>query len=414
MQAAMSSELMHSLDRNFVFGDRHKQSMNRLFVNRSRSFNIFAPTTKQDNYHLIPRVKLNLDKENIPIDEPTPDYDEEIIVRRIENNHDIGEEPIVDYDDPKSIINNESDEKSITQSDFGISSSFIVPQISLTPTSEEQLSTPPVPPPLPNLIIEQKKISVRCRTIADDLSSDHKLILKDNEEIKPIIQSDKNSHKIPSKPHYFPVSKDLTLRKFSKPLSRSYSSYGSMSQINDRDTDLTTICAKATITDEQIHDGLSSSSPATSLLIDHEYEHRSSSSKIYNEYKKRASLISVPSTTIRSRSIIIHPMHTRIGLRSSTSSSSTNEKLTDMTLSSKQMNVCVINQLNEHLSTRFRKQQQETCSNNNKNTDPQSYDPPPEYTTENNNMQSNVYDEPNDITLINQISSSSIPPLPPP
>ena len=52
-------------------------------------------------------------------------------------------------------------------------------------------------------------------------------------------------------------------------------------------------------------------------------------------------------------------MHTHIGLRSSTSSSSTNEKLTDMTLSSKQMNVCVINQLNEHLSTRFR-------NNNNK------------------------------------------------
>ncbi|CAF4989606.1 unnamed protein product, partial [Rotaria magnacalcarata] len=36
-----------------------------------------------------------------------------------------------------------------------------------------------------------------------------------------------------------------------------------------------------------------------------------------------------------------------------------------MTLSSKQMNVCVINQLNEHLSTRFRRQQQEPCSNNN-------------------------------------------------
>jgi hypothetical protein len=81
------------------------------------------------------------------------------------------------------------------------------------------------------------------------------------------------------------------------------------------------------------------------------------------------------------------------------------------------MNVCVINQLNEHLSTRFRKQQQqqESCSNNNNNNpDQQNYDPAPELMTENHHMQSNVYDEPNDLPVINQISLSSIPPPPPP
>ncbi len=116
--------------------------------------------------------------------------------------------------------------------------------------------------------------------------------------------------------------------------------------------------------------------------------------------------------------MLIHPMHTRIGLRSSTSSSSTNEKFLDMTLSSKQMNVCVINQLNEHLSTRFSQQHKQDLSTNNK-TERQSYDkppppPPPELMSENNHIQSNVYDEPSDLQVNNQIVSPSIPPPPPP
>jgi hypothetical protein len=398
MQAAMSSELMHSLDRNFVFGDR-KQLNNNSLMPRSHSFNIctsWNKTSKLSSSHqLIPRVKIDFDKENISCDEPTPDYNQEFIIRTIRNEKNILEEPIADYDDSKTIIKNQSDERSTTQSDFGVSSSFIVLQTS-TMSSNEQTSTPPVPPPLPNLNIEQKKIKFRCRTIAEKLSSEHKLILKDEKEI---------NHSNESKPHYFQISKDLIFQKISQSLT--HSSIAS----HDHETDLTTICAKPSITDEQIQDGLSSSSPATSIINDNEYEpNHSSSSKIYNDYKKRASLPS----TILSHSIIIHPMHTRIGLRSSTSSSSTNEKLTDMTLSSKQMNVCVINQLNEHLSTRFRKQQQQQqSSSNNNHIEQQSYDQPPKYMTE-INIQSNVYDEPNDGVVTKPICSSSIPPPPPP
>jgi hypothetical protein len=224
----------------------------------------------------------------------------------------------------------------------------------------------------------------------------------------------KISQQIPSKPHYYHISKDFKLRKISRTLTRSHSSYGSISHSNDHETQLTTVCAKPSITGQQIQDCLSSSSPAASTVLDNECEHRSSSSKIYSDYKKRASLTTIPTNnTVVSHSIIIHPMHTRIGLRSSTSSSSTNEKLTDMTLSGKQMNVCVINQLNEHLSTRFRKQQQESCSNK-KNTDHLSYDQPPENMAANNNIQSNVYDEPNDTPIGKSTDSSSIPPPPPP
>jgi len=197
--------------------------------------------------------------------------------------------------------------------------------------------------------------------------------------------------------------------------------YNSINHLNNREKELTTLCTKPLIKDEQIQDNLSLSSRTTSIIIDNEYENRSSSSKIYNDYKKRTSLTNIPATTtVRNNSIIIHPMHTRIGLRSSTSSSSTNEKLTDMTLSGKQMNVCVINQLNEHLSTRFRKQQQqqeESCSNNNNNTiktDHQSYDPPPEFMLENNHTRSNLYDEPHDVPMTSPICSPSIPPPPPP
>ncbi len=179
MQAAMSSELMHSLDRNFVFGDR-KQSTNHSPMTRSHSFNICTSWNEKPKHHLIPRVKIiDFNKETISIDEPTPDYDEQIIIRTIQNDNDITDEPMADYDDPKTNIENESNEKSLTHSDLGASSSFIIPQTSTTNT-EEQTSTPPIPPPLPILDNDQKKITFRCRTIADKLSLDHKLILKDN------------------------------------------------------------------------------------------------------------------------------------------------------------------------------------------------------------------------------------------
>ena len=225
------------------------------------------------------------------------------------------------------------------------------------------------------------------------------------------------------------------------PPPASLSSYASLSQVDVDDTEMTTICANpSATTDDPVPDrNISSSSPATSIFLEHDYEPRSSSSKIYHDYKKRTSSISIPtsSTRLSNATMIVHPMHTRIGLRSSTSSSSMrNEKyLADMTLAGKQMNVCVINQLNEHLSTRFRQQQQaeekglekEENDDDEEQQQRETYDlPPPEESNpssvsliENNSQQnnSNVYDEPNELLMTdNPICSppSSIPPPPPP
>ncbi|CAF3149893.1 unnamed protein product [Rotaria sp. Silwood2] len=429
MQAAMSSELMHSLDRSFIFG-HHKQSTKTNSIRtRSHSFNIctFWNDKSDDNSYDYFRsnIKNDFNKENISIHVPTPDYDEQnedIIIQTLKPDNDISEEPMIDYDDSKSIIKYDLDDKSIIHTDHEILSSFIIPQTS-TINSEEQMSIPPLPPPLPNLDNKQKKITFHCRTIADKLSFDHKLILKDEEDeeqdddddgLKQLESLKISSHNL-SKPHYYHISKDLTLRKNSQSLSYTYSPDVSISQLTNHETNLTILCQNPSITDEQIQDCLSSSSPGTSIGIDHDDEHRSSSSKLYNDYKKQASLISIPTSTIHSHSIIIQPMHTQFGLRSS--ASSTSEKLVDMTLPSKQMNVCVINQLNEHLSTRFRKQQEELCSNNFNNSDNnhyQSYDSLQDYMSENNNIQSDVHDEQKDVPAINSICLTSIPPPPPP
>ncbi|CAF4860682.1 unnamed protein product, partial [Rotaria sp. Silwood1] len=473
MQAAMSTELMHSLDRNFVFGDK-KQLTNYSNINRSQSFHISTTSfdqwqdkslEKEHFYHVIPRIKHHLDDEQKSIetissfDELTPDYDDDIIIRRINNNNDdIDEEPIIDYDDSKSILIHNIDDKLITPPtlyDLGVTSSFIVQQTSITPSSEtftqEQSSIPPTPPPLPNITtIQQKKLTFRCRTIADRITADHKLILKDDIEtitevpeeksLVPQIEEEQSKTSCPSssvtlKPCYLHLSKEIlektTLRKVSHPISRSYSTYGSMSQLNDHDTESTTLHGKTSIINEQSLDGLSSSAD-TSIIIENEYDHRTSS-KIYNDYKRRTSSITIPKTNTLnnnySHSAIIHPMHTHIGVRSSTTSSSSNDKLNDNTLSNKKMNLCVINQLNEHLSTRFRQQQQQQediclTKNNNNNvllentTNHQSYDSPPEQRID--DIQTNLYDEPHHIEITNSstIKCSDIPtssiPLPPP
>ena len=212
------------------------------------------------------------------------------------------------------------------------------------------------------------------------------------------------------------------LTKPSRLLSRSLSSYASFSQINGDDTEMTTICAKASFTDESIREGPSSTSPGTSGALENDEEHRSSSSKVYHDYKKRTSFVSIPANAaLRSRhSMIVHPMHTRIGLRSATSTRLANEKLPDMTLPGKQMNVCVINQLNEHLSTRFRqhKQQEHQPACSKTSIDQENYDIPPEYRTEANPIQSNVYDEPDELLMAtpdtDPICAPSMPPPPPP
>ena len=441
MQAAMSAELMHSLDRNFVFGEK-KISMNgTTTVNRSQSFHIPTQTSsdcweKSHYYQIIPRVNETFDQDfkSLSSEEPTPDYDDEIIIRPI-TNYEVGEEPSIDYDEPESTATYALEETSPTPYDLGVSSSFIAPLTSITPNSEidthDQSSIPPTPPPLPASLTEQTKITFRCRTIAESITPNHKLILKDHTETtKSTLTEDKsfdapkNSSPIPTtppKPYQLHLSKELlektTLRKVSHPVSRSYSTYGSMSQFNDPPTDSTTFGRKTSMIDEQPLDGLSSSA-TTSIIMENESEHRTSS-KIYNDYKRRASLTTVPTNHLHpsahSQSAIIHPMHTHIGLRSSTSSSSNTDKASETILSNKQMNVCVINQLNQHLTTRFRKQhqqQEEEIIVKKKNTNiiiPEE--------------KLNLYDEPHQLEISKttsaqitemHISSSSIPPPPPP
>ncbi|CAF1040522.1 unnamed protein product [Adineta ricciae] len=461
MQAAMSAELMHSLDRNFVFGDK-KQTASYLHMNRSYSFNISTPPPSawwqksihmDHHYYMIPRVKTYLDDEQKSIetiqslDEPTPDYEEEIVIQENQNDQ-TDEEPAADYEDSTVTPASDHTESPVGQSaayDLGVSSSFVLPQNSLTPSSEactqDESSVPPTPPPLPSAIFEQKNITFRCRTIADTISADHKLILKDETEIRikakeekqtvsklqtPPVKKSPPISLVTSKPCYLHLSKEIlqktTLRKVSQPVSRSYSTYGSMSHLNEHDTESTTLRGRHTVTnDDQAIDGLSSSA-TTSIVIENEYEHRTSS-KIYNDYKRRASSINISTTKsfngTYNHASHIHPIHTHIGLRSSTSSSSTIDKTSDLNLSNKQMDVGIINQLNEHLSVRFRKQQQEICSR--KSTHTILEDSTNQLIDNATNDTQNHYDEPHltEVTQITPIrcsgtSTTSIPPPPPP
>ncbi|CAM4894758.1 unnamed protein product [Rotaria socialis] len=428
MQAAMSSELMHSLDRNFVFSN-FKQSIPNSPMVRSYSLNICTCwNEKSDENSCDPdrggQDKIDSTKEIISIELPTPDYDEineDIIIKTIKNDINTSEEPIADYDDSKPTIKFESDFKSSEQSTLDILSSYTRPP-ELTIKSQEDTFTPPLPPPLPNLYIQHKENTLYCRTIADSLSADHKLILKDEhdeEEYLKESESPKSSSQIQLKYHYINAPKNLSYRKIGQSLSCSNLSDASMTQITNNEANLTMLFTNPSVTDEKILDRISLSSPGTSIEINH--ENRSSSSKIYNDYKQQASTTSLITSTIPSHSIIIKPVHTHFGLRSSTSSGPTNEKLLDMTLSSKQMNVCVINQLNEHLSTRFRRQQKELCSNNNNRNNNNtivnnhsSDDLTQEYMSGNNSIQSNIYDEPKDLPEITSVCPTPPPPPPPP
>lgn len=202
MQAAMSAELMHSLDRNFVFGEK-KTSLNPATVNRSQSFHIPTQTSsdsweKSHYYHIIPRVNETFDQDfkSLSSEEPTPDYDDDVIIRPI-TNYEIGEEPSIDYDEPESIPTYEPEETSPTPYDLGVSSSFIAPLTSITPNSDidihDQSTIPPTPPPLPDSLTEQTKITFRCRTIAESITPNHKLILKDETETRSILTEEISS-----------------------------------------------------------------------------------------------------------------------------------------------------------------------------------------------------------------------------
>lgn len=188
MQAAMSSELMNSLDRNLIINER------RQLVPRSHSFNVTSRKARRVerkySYHFLPRVKLNFSKRNIFFNQLMSKDDQSNV--KIDQNE---EEPTIDYDDSKTMLTNgESEDKTITQSDQGASSSFIVPQTSIDSTNELE-STPPIPPPplLNDNTTEQKTRGFRCRIIADKLSADHKLILKDHDDDEPEQKSDNPS-----------------------------------------------------------------------------------------------------------------------------------------------------------------------------------------------------------------------------
>ena len=234
-----------------------------------------------------------------------------------------------------------------------------------------------------------------------------------------------------SKPSFSHQAKDVlekpALRKVSHPVSRSYSTYGSVTHLNEHDTEFTIVRATTVLIDEHPSPDAFSSSASTSLVHDHEHK---SSSKLYHDYKRRASLITVPSSntltsTSHSHSATVHPMHTHIEVRSTGSLSSGNERASDTSSSNKQMNLCVINQLNVHLSTRLRHhhlQQPDSTTTSNaqrSSTHQHSYDQQPDDPT--NNIQSNVYDEPIDLDLTkvqsfkcSDLAAPSVPPPPPP
>lgn len=407
MQAAMSSELLHSLDRNFVLSEKKLVA-----INRSQSFNPSA-LTKTKSFQMIPRVRSDfLDEISASIDDLTPDYDQEILVEHLSEESD--DETMKSHDE--------------NQQESSGASSVVIPLSCTTPSTESNdFSIPPTPPPLAPIIDspDRPMTKIRCRTIADRISSDHKLILRDSTEPKTNLYEKKtdlsrSTSSISTKSTYFQVSKELltktSLRKVSYPTSRSFSSYGSMSKINERETELTTICERTSVIDETGID-LSLSEASGSIILDNNFQVRSSS-KIYNDYKRRASLINVSSnndsTITRTHSTaIIHPMHTHIELRSNSINSNPNKSYSDNHLTNKQVNLCVINQLNAHLSTRFRQQHKEFSISTLKTTfDERNYDEPPE---DNSN---NVYDEPDNertpSTYQSDVSTPSTPPVPPP
>ena len=198
MQAAMSSELMHSLDRNFVFGDR-KLSHHHPRMPRSHSFNICTlsnnynrKASQQSQYQILQRAQRRWQKETVSVSEISPDYGEEnqefILRKKTVNGVPSGnDESTDDCQHPQPTTIHELDEKSSARTDQGVSSLFVIPPTLVTPTSEELSSTspPPTPPSLPNLNPEQKSsVTFRCRAIADGLSTDHKLISKDSEPVE--------------------------------------------------------------------------------------------------------------------------------------------------------------------------------------------------------------------------------------
>ena len=197
MQAAMSTELMHSLDRNFVFSDRRHAGNHRILINRSQSFNQSAlpshewlersppppPRTKQVDHQIIPRVRHVRDDgqksiETIAsVDELTPDYDEDVLVRAHQKDTD-DEEPMIDYDDSM----HEHEEQSIvspTMYELDPSSSVALPEATITPTSAAWTQEPTplleILSPLPSTDTEpMKKVVFRYQTSSNEPTSHHK------------------------------------------------------------------------------------------------------------------------------------------------------------------------------------------------------------------------------------------------
>ena len=187
MQAAMSSELMHSLDRNFVFGDRKQESRNYSIITRSQSFNI---CTLSNNYNrkfnlcssvrLIPRARFqNKKEERSIVTEITPDYHDDIVLKNSEETQQL-------VDSLPTSTTSDSNENLLPSNEQPPSSSLANPPSQEIRTDEEPTSAP--------LQLERSSkplLVVRCRTIADCLTPEHKLIPRDGEESNVVQKSSK-------------------------------------------------------------------------------------------------------------------------------------------------------------------------------------------------------------------------------
>ncbi|CAF0828601.1 unnamed protein product [Didymodactylos carnosus] len=297
-----------------------------------------------------------------------------------------------------------------------------VPEPPLSSTKYCQTSTPPIAPPFPETLVSStSNINVRCRTIADTIMSS-RLLLKEKKSLSPkhsnipevtsntaednkkeIMITHENEHgrsylstSTSSSKHpsfsttktnscsqlnsiisnnncYFRISKEIleqtTLRKVTPSTSKPYSSYGSVSQLNLQNETVSTSLRRITKTsndddgDDDDDEKDEENSCPTNSKYDYDYDQQSS--KVYSEYKKRTSLL-IPSR-------IVHPLHSRTSFSSIMSMDHQNGRTTN-SFEKRGPPVAVINQLNEHFSSRFKQPHFSSVS-----TTSVCYDQPPPY-----------------------------------
>ncbi|CAF0776890.1 unnamed protein product [Didymodactylos carnosus] len=325
------------------------------------------------------------------------------------------------------------------------------PESSLTSVEQCQNSTPPIAPPFPETLIRATLDSnVRCRTTADTIMSSRlvfkekkrscvsemapnspgdglnhadkqPMITNENGDSRPRLYTSTSKHSSFSTTktssctqldgmmsnnnnNYFRISKEIlertTLRKVTPSISKPYSSYGSVSQLNlQNETVSTSLWPISQTSDDNVQE--EENSCLKSSKYDYDYDQQSS--KVYSEYKKRTSLV-IPSP-------IVHPIHSRTNFVSMSL-----DHQNDRTNNSSEKcgpSVAVINQLNEHFSLRFKQSHSSSVSTTSACYDQSSYGrvntPQPIYVeaNERDSAVSSTSDISNDCNLI-------LPPPPPP